>query len=113
MKLETYTLNLIITIFCSFGFGAILTIVATRKKTKAETQLFTTEMYSTMLGDLRAQITMLVSQIDNQGKQILNLQTKESQYLKIINDHQKKERELTTRVKELESKLEQLQSQIS
>lgn len=113
MKLETYTLNMIITIFCSFGFGAILTVLATRKKTKAETQLFTTEMYSTMLSDLRAQIGMLVSQIDKQGQQIINLQNKESQYLKIINEHQKKERELTERVKELERTIKQLQTQIS
>lgn len=113
MKLEPYTINLIITIFCSFGFGAILTVIATRKKTNAETKLFTTEMYSTMLSDLRAQIGMLVSQMDKQAQQIINLQNKESQYLKIINEHQKKERELTERVKELEQKLTQLQTQIS
>jgi vacuolar-type H+-ATPase subunit I/STV1 len=117
MKLETYTLNVIITILCSVGFGSILTIVANRKKTKAETEfaqsqtkLTDIEVYSTMLGDLRNQINMQGDQIKNQASQILALQTKESEYLKIINAHQRREKDLLKRVKELEDKITELQN---
>jgi chromosome segregation ATPase len=96
------------------------TLWATRKKTKAETNLFNTEIYSTMLGDLRAQINMQGDQLKNQAQQILNLQNKDVENIKVINLQQKRERQYLTEIKDLkatikhlESKLESIQNQLS
>ncbi|MBB6126973.1 hypothetical protein [Mucilaginibacter lappiensis] len=120
MTLETYTINNILTVFCSVGFGTVVTLWATRKKIKAETNLFNTEIYSTMLGDLRAQINMQGEQIKNQAQQIQNLQEKETENIKVINLQQRRERhylneikDLKATIKNLESKLESIQNQIS
>ncbi|MBB6109703.1 hypothetical protein SAMN05421821_105122 [Mucilaginibacter lappiensis] len=120
MTLETYTINNIVTVFCSVGFGTVVTLWATRKKIKAETNLFNTEIYSTMLGDLRAQINMQGEQIKNQAQQIQNLQEKETENIKVINLQQRRERhylneikDLKATIKNLESKLESIQNQIS
>lgn len=112
MSLETYTINNIITIFCSVGFGTVVTLWATRKKVKAETNLFNTEIYSTMLGDLRAQINMQGDQLKNQAAQILALQSKETEYLKIINNYQERERDFLSRIKDLEATIKQFQNPI-
>ena len=113
MKLETYTLQIIVTILCSVGAGAVITTLANRKKTKAETQLITAEYFTTMLNDLRAQINMQGDQIKNQAGQILTLQKKETGYLKMINNYQKREKDFTTRIKELETKILELQTQLT
>jgi hypothetical protein len=107
MQLQTYTINIIVTILCSVGFGSIVTFIINRKKIKAETQLFNTEIYSTMLGDLRAQINMQGDQLKNQAEQILNLQKKESEYVKIIKNSQMREREYITKIKSLEIALKE------
>lgn len=117
MKLETYTITTIISILCSVGFGmlitVIITVIANRKKTKAETALATAqtqfagiETYSTMLNDLRAQINMQGDQIKNQAAQILILQKSENQYVTIIRDNQLREEAYIARIKQLEEKLE-------
>jgi chromosome segregation ATPase len=103
-------------ILCSAGFGmivaALLTNWVNRKKTKAETLLaqaqtqFTgIETYSTMLNDLRTQINMQGDQLKNQAEQILNLQRKESEYVKIIKNYQEREKQLVTKVTRLETEL--------
>jgi hypothetical protein len=107
MQLQTYTINIIVTILCSVGFGSIVTFIINRKKIKAETQLFNTEIYSTMLGDLRAQINMQGDQLKNQAEQILNLQKKESEYVKIIKNNQAREREYVIKIKSLEKALKE------
>lgn len=120
MSLETYSINQALTVLCSVGFGTIVTLYATRKKIKAETNLFNTEIYSTMLGDLRAQINMQGDQLKNQAEQILALQKKDVENSKIITLHQRREREyqreikeLRGTIKEMEIKIENLQTQIS
>jgi len=114
MQLETYTITGIITVLSSVGFGMMITVWSNRKKTKAETLLaqaqtqFTgIEAYSTMLNDLRAQINMQGDQLKNQAAQILALQKKEDQYMKLIRDSQLREQEYINRIKKLEEKLQQ------
>ncbi|RZA03030.1 MAG: hypothetical protein EOP47_04650 [Sphingobacteriaceae bacterium] len=107
MQLQTYIINAIVTILCSVGFGSIVTFIINRKKIKAETQLFSTEIYSTMLGDLRAQINMQGDQLKNQAEQILNLQKKESEYVKIIKNNQMRERGYIIKIKSLEKALKE------
>lgn len=113
MSLETYTINNIVTIFCSMGFGTMVTLLATRKKYKAETNLFTTEVYSTMLGDLRAQINMQGDQLKNQAEQILNLQKKDIENSKIIGLHQRRERDYQKEIKDLKETIKQLEIKIN
>ncbi len=107
MQLNSYSINIIVTILCSVGFGSIVTFIINRKKIKAETQLFNIEIYSTMLGDLRAQINMQGDQLKNQAEQILNLQKKESEYVKIIKNNQMREREYIIKIKSLEKALKE------
>ena len=107
MQLHTYTMNIIVTIISSVTFGSIVTFIINRKKIKAETQLFNTEIYSTMLGDLRAQINMQGDQLKNQAEQILNLQKKEGEYLKIIKSNQIREKEYISKIKSLEIALKE------
>ncbi|MFD2870847.1 hypothetical protein ACFS5N_00115 [Mucilaginibacter ximonensis] len=90
-----------ISILSSVGFGMGITIIASRKKTKAETLLAETqakftevEMYSKMLSDLKMQ-----SEI--QAQQILMLQQKEGEYLKIIRAQTSRERELTKKINQM------------
>lgn len=112
MQLQAYTINTIVTILCSVGFGSIVTFIINRKRIKAETQLFNTEIYSTMLGDLRAQINMQGDQIKNQAEQILNLQKKESEYVKIIKNSQMREREYIIKIKSLEKTLKETEDML-
>src|SRR5476651_2537057 len=113
MKPDTYTIT-IIGILSSAGFGmliaAILTNWVNRKKTKAETLLAQAqtqytgiETYSTMLNDLRTQINMQGDQLKNQAEQSLNLQRKESEYVKIIKNYQEREKQLVNKVARLEA----------
>jgi len=113
MKLETYTITTIISILSSVGFGMLVVALLNRKKTKAETMLANAqtqfagiETYSTMLNDLRSQINMQGDQIKNQAEQILILQKKENQYVKIIRGNQVREQEYINRIKQLEEKLQ-------
>lgn len=112
MQLQIYAINTIVTILCSVGFGSIVTFIINRKKIKAETQLFNTEIYSTMLGDLRAQINMQGDQIKNQAEQILNLQKKEGEYVKIIKNNQMREREYIIKIKSLEKALKETEDML-
>jgi hypothetical protein len=75
-----------------------ITVIATRRKIKAETLLAETrakfteiEMYSKILNDLKMQ-----SEI--QAQQILTLQQKEAEYLKIIRAQNSRERELNKKI---------------
>jgi hypothetical protein len=75
-----------------------ITVIATRRKIKVETLLAETrakfteiEMYSKILNDLKMQ-----SEI--QAQQILTLQQKEAEYLKIIRAQNSRERELNKKI---------------
>lgn len=101
MLISTLNLPTIISVLSSVSFGMGITIIASRKKTKAETLLAETqakftevEMYSKMLNDLKMQ-----SEI--QAKQILMLQQKEAEYLKIIRSQNSRERELTKKINQM------------
>jgi chromosome segregation ATPase len=113
MQPETNMVIVAVSILCSAGFGMIVTAFALRKKTKTEIQLFNTEIYSTMLGDLRAQINLLGDQLKNQAQQILNLQKKEIENIKIIKDQQKRESEHLERIKELETTIKLLEAKVA
>ncbi|HTH81959.1 MAG TPA: hypothetical protein VL490_03420 [Mucilaginibacter sp.] len=113
MQPATYTITVAVSMLCSAGFGMIFTSFALRKKTKTEIQLFNTEIYSTMLGDLRAQINLLGDQLKNQAQQILNLQKKEIENIKIIKDQQKRESEHLERIKELETTIKLLEAKVA
>jgi chromosome segregation ATPase len=113
MQPETNMVIVAVSILCSAGFGMIVTAFALRKKTKTEIQLFNTEIYSTMLGDLRAQVNLLGDQLKNQAQQILNLQKKEIENIKIIKDQQKRESEHLERIKELETTIKLLEAKVA
>lgn len=113
MTLETNNIMVVVTALGSVGFGMVVTVIAMRKKTKAETLLFNTEMYSTMLGDLRAQLNLQGDQLKNQAQQILNLQKKEAENVRIITLQQKREREHLSKIKQLEATIRQMESRIN
>lgn len=101
MTFDTLNLPSIISILSSVGFGMGITAIASRKKTTAETLLAETqakftevEMYSKILNDLK-------NQSEIQGQQILMLQQKEAEYLKIIRAQNSRERELTKRINQM------------
>lgn len=103
---------IIISILTSVGFGMTVTVIATRKRTKAETLLAQTqakftevEMYSKMVSDLK-------SQSDLQAQQILLLQQKEAHYLKIISQHNTRERELTKRINQMGKEIIELKNKL-
>ncbi len=106
-------LSTLLPLLCSAAFGTLITLLATRKKTSAETQLFNTEIYSTMLGDLRAQLNLQGEQLKNQAQQILNLQQKETENMRIINQQQKREREYLIKIKQLEATIRQMEARIN
>ncbi len=103
----------LVPLLCSAAFAALITLFATRKKNRAETLLFNTEMYSTMLGDLRAQLNLQGDQLKNQAQQILNLQKKEKENVRIITLQQKREREHLSKIKQLETTIRQMESRIN
>jgi len=105
-------LTSLLPLLCSAAFAALITLLATRKKTRAETQLFNTEIYSTMLGDLRSQLNLQGDQLKTQAQQILNLQKKETENVRIINQQQKREREYLTKIKQLETTIRQMETKI-
>jgi uncharacterized protein YktB (UPF0637 family) len=107
------SLTTLLPLLCSAAFGTLITLLATRKKTSAETQLFNTEIYSTMLGDLRAQLNLQGEQLKNQAQQILNLQKKEIENVRVINQQQKREREHLAKIKQLETTIRQMESKIN
>jgi hypothetical protein len=114
MGLETTSFTGFFQTIGSVGVGMIITIIATRKKNKAETLLaqaqtqFTSiEAYSIMLGDLRSQLNLQGDQLKNQAQQILNLQKKENEYVKIIKNDQIREKQYIAKIKELEIALKQ------
>lgn len=101
MTFDPSNLPSIISILSSVGFGMCITVIASRKKTTAETLLAETqakftevEMYSKMLNDLK-------NQSEIQGQQILMLQQKEAEYLKIIRAQNSRERELTKKINQM------------
>jgi len=107
------SLSTLLPLLCSAAFATLITLFATRKKTRAETLLFNTEMYSTMLGDLRAQLNLQGDQLKNQAQQILNLQKKETENVRIITLQQKREREHLSKIKQLEATIRQMESRIN
>jgi hypothetical protein len=107
------SISTLLPLLCSAAFGTLITLFATRKKTRAETLLFNTEMYSTMLGDLRAQLNLQGDQLKNQAQQILNLQKKETENMRIITLQQKREREHLGKIKQLEATIRQMESRIN
>lgn len=101
MTFDTLNLTSIISILSSVGFGMGVTAIVSRKKTTAETLLAETqakftevEMYSKILSDLK-------NQSEIQGQQILLLQQKETEYLKIIRAQSSRARELTKRINQM------------
>ncbi|HWZ35392.1 MAG TPA: hypothetical protein VNW51_04495 [Mucilaginibacter sp.] len=101
MTYDVFNLTSIISILSSVGFGMAISLVASRKKTKAETLLAETrakftevEMYSKILNDVKMQ-----SEI--QAQQILMLQQKEAEYLKIIRAQNSRERELNKKINQM------------
>ncbi len=120
MNLETNSVINFLQTITSVSMGIIITIVATRKKNKAETLLaqaqtqFTSiEVYSTMLGDLRAQLNLQGDQLKNQAQQILNLQKKENEYVKIIKNNQTREKQYIAKIRELEIALKQAEDMLN
>ncbi len=118
MSFDSYSLSIIQTIG-SVGIGMLITAIANRKKSKAETLLaqaqtqFTSiDAYSTMLGDLRTQLNMQGDQIKNQAEQILNLQKKESEYVRIIKSNHTREREYINKIKALEKALKETEEML-
>ena len=113
MSFDSYSLSFLQTIG-SVGIGMLITAIANRKKSKAETLLaqaqtqFTSiDAYSTMLGDLRTQLNMQGDQIKNQAAQILNLQKKENDYILILKSSQIREKEYLSKIKYLEKTLKE------
>ncbi len=120
MTPEAYSITDFLQVISSVGIGMVITIIVTRKKIRAETLLaqaqtqFTSiEVYSTMLGDLRSQINLQGEQLKNQAQQILNLQKKESEYVKIIKNNQVREKQYITKIKELEIALKQTEDMLN
>ncbi|RKR83178.1 hypothetical protein BDD43_3380 [Mucilaginibacter gracilis] len=118
MNLETYTLTTIISIVCSFGFGSVVTMLASRRKNNAETRLANAETklkeietYSKMVGDFRNQLEFQAGILKNQAEQITLLQAKEQQYLQIIANHQVTERELRKVIEQMKGQIKTLQKQ--
>jgi len=118
MSFDSYSLSFLQTIG-SVGIGMLITAIANRKKNKAETLLaqaqtqFTSiDAYSTMLGDLRTQLNMQGDQIKNQAEQILNLQKKENEYVRIIKANQTREREYISKIKSLEKALKEAEEML-
>ncbi len=116
MKLETYTITMIITVLGSAGVGMVFTAVLNwwlnRGKTKADTDLAHTQMYSTMINDLRTQLNILSDQSRNQGQQITNLQTKDIENMKIIRTQESRERQYQLEIKELKATIKNMEQQI-
>lgn len=101
MLLDTLNPTSIISILSSVGFGMCVSLIASHKKTKAETLLAETqakftevEMYSKILTDLK-------NQSEIQGQQILMLQQKETEYLKIIRAQNSRERDLNKKINQM------------
>lgn len=98
MKIESYTLNIIISLITGGTFSAIILYFSNRGKIKAETENVIGKTYGELIDDLRAQVSY-------HGDQIRASQEREVQYLKIINGHQETERELRKQITALETKL--------
>lgn len=98
MKIEAYTIQVILSIMGSVGFGSFITWVSNKNKNKAETQNLIGKTYGDLIDDLRAQVKY-------QGDQIKVMQERELELIKIITGHQEVERELRLQIKSLESKL--------
>jgi transposase-like protein len=123
MNLGNYTIQIILYILGSVGFGSLVTMIANRgknsaeaqkilaeaKKASAESQNVVTDMYGKLFDDLQQRLTQ-------QQDQINSMQQREIEYLKIINQHhdEKKaliekhaliEAELKHQIKALETKL--------
>ncbi len=118
MHFDSYSLTILQTIG-SVGIGMLITAIDNRKKSRAETLLaqaqthFTSiDAYSTMLGDLRTQLNMQGDQIKNQAAQILNLQKKENEYVRIIKANQTREREYINKIKALEKTLKETEEML-
>jgi|GEM_PF-1990760 len=112
MALFDYHLTDILSVFGSVAFGAVITITANHKKTTAETLLAETqaklnevEIYSKMLADMKIQA-------DIHGQQILALQKKETEYLKIIREQSLRERQLNKKINAMNQEIKILQNKL-
>ena len=118
MNLEKYTIINFLSVIFSAGFGAMVVALVGRRKTnaeallaKAQTKLTEIELYSKMLTDLKDQSDRQQEQMGLQQKQILTLQGQNTEYLKIINAQNSRERSLQKRIKQLENELSVLKQQ--
>jgi len=98
MKIEAYTITILVAVLGSSVITAIIVWIANKGKTQAETQNIIADTYGKMFDDLK-------DQIKYQGDQIGALQQRELEYLKIIHGHQETERELRKQIAALENKL--------
>lgn len=105
MKIEAYTITILIGVLSSSVLAAIIVWIANKGKTKAETQNIIADTYGKMMDDLRDQIKYQGDQIQHQAAQITSMQSRELEYLKIIGGHQETERELRKQINALENKL--------
>lgn len=95
----------ILSIIGSGAFGSLTMALLNRRKTAVETDAVIQKMYGDMLEDLRKQLAY-------QGTQISNLQSKEVEYLKIISNSQKTERDLRNKVREQDNQIKRQELRI-
>jgi len=105
MKIEAYTITILVGVLSSSVLASIIVWIANKGKTKAETQYIIADTYRKMMDDLRDQIKYQGDQIQHQATQITSMQGRELEYLKIIGGHQETERELRKQIDALEKKL--------
>lgn len=110
MIIQTSSLTIVVTALTSALFGTLISLIVNRKKLKADTdlallqsKLVEIEIYSTLYNDLKSQMEIL-------QKQILNLQSKETEYLKIISQQNSREKALQKRILDLESEVATLKT---
>jgi peptidoglycan hydrolase CwlO-like protein len=110
MIIQTNNLSIVVTVLTSAVFGTLISLIINRKKLKADTglaliqsKLVEIEIYSTLYNDLKSQMEIL-------QKQILNLQSKETEYLKIISQQNSREKALQKRILDLESEVATLKT---
>lgn len=125
MDLKQYTFHIISLVLGSAAFGSVITLIANKGKTKAETKKIDVEadqllgqVYGRLVEDLNRQLDDMRKQILQQGEQILAQQKREMEYMKVISDnfaekkqliakHERVERELLSKIAALEEKLSQ------
>jgi len=105
MKIEAYTITILVSMLGSSVISALIVWIANRGKTKAEVKNIAAETSNVIAETYGRMFEDLKDQIKYQGDQIKALQQRELEYLKIIHGHQETERELRAQIKALEIKL--------